>query len=138
MARLLGVRAQDWPERARGAAQVRVAAEAELSRLCELADALSVAAYSAYLGRAIASWERCGAPIKARGLMFGNRKAELGGLCDESRARLAAACGSGPVLDAAFSFVSRLEDGVFSSPEEMRGAAQEAIGETGGASDGRA
>lgn len=134
MARLLGTRAQDWPEAARGAGQTWRAVKAELSRLCERADALSVAAYGDYLSHAVAAWERSDTPIHKRGLMFGSRKKELRELCDEARARLAAACGEGsPYMGPALAFVSRLEACEFGSWAEMEAAFECAVEDTKGA-----
>lgn len=82
----------------------------ELSRLCEEADALSVEAYGDYLAHAVAAWERSNVPIQGRGLMFGNRKRELRELCNEARARLAAAW-DGPTSGDAARFIDRLERG---------------------------
>lgn len=128
MARLLRTRAQDWPEAAGSPEQARRAVRHELSRLCERADALSMAAYGDYLAHAVAAWERSNTPIQGRGLMFGSRKAELLELCAEARARIAAACGEDcPSAARALAFVDALEAGRFASPEKMQRAAREAV-----------
>ena len=134
MARLLGTRAQDWPARAKGAGQTWRAVKDELSRLCKRADALSVAAYGDYLAHAVTAWERSNVPIQGRGLMFGSRKKELRELCNEARARLAAACGEGsPYMGPALAFVSRLEACGFDSCAEMESAFECAVEDTKGA-----
>lgn len=131
MARLLGTRAQDWPEAAGSPEQARRAVRHELSRLCKRADALSVAAYGDYLAHAVAAWERSNVPIQGRGLMFGSRKKELRELCNEARARLAAACGEGsPYMGPALAFVSRLEACGFDSCAEMESAFECAVEDT--------
>lgn len=121
MARLLGTRAQDWPEAADSPERARCAVRRELSRLCEEADALSVEAYGDYLAHAVTAWERSNVPIQGRGLMFGSRKAELRELCAEARARIAAAWG-GPSSGDADRFIDRLERGEFGSVADMRDA----------------
>lgn len=124
MARLLGTRAQDWPEAANSPEQARCAVRHELSRLYKKADALSAEAYGDYLAHAVAAWERSNVPIQGRGLMFGSRKKELRELCNEARARLAAAW-DGPTSGDAARFIDRLERCGFSSEAEMRDALEE-------------
>ena len=121
MARLLRTRAQDWPEANSDPEQARRAVGNELYRLCERADALSMAAYGDYLAHAVAAWERSNTPIQGRGLMFGSRKAELRELCAEARARVAAAWDSPTSGDAA-RFIDRLERCGFDSEADMRDA----------------
>ena len=60
--------------------------------------------------------------------MFGSRKKELRELCNEARARLAAACGEGsPYMGPALAFVSRLEACGFDSCAEMESAFECAV-----------
>lgn len=121
MARLLEIGTQNWPEAAGSPERARCAVRRELSRLCEKADALSVAAYGDYLAHAVAAWERSNTPIQGRGLMFGGRKAELRELCAEARARIAAAW-DGPTSGDAARFIDRLERCGFGSVADMRDA----------------
>ena len=133
MARLLGTRAQDWPERAKGAGQTWRAAEGELSRLCARADALSAEIYSYMLPSYVREWERTGRPIPKRGASFAPFEGKLRSLCGRARARLSAACGDGPEVEAARAFIDRLESGGFANLAEMDEARRSAVEEMKGA-----
>ena len=129
------MRAHDWPEPAKGAAQAATRIRAELERLCDRADALSLRAYSRMMPRYLAEWEESGKPIPPRGLSFDGCESELAEVCGEARARIEAACG-GFQAGAALAFIDRLSAHGFRDPADMEAASREALEKTPGEAGG--
>lgn len=131
MASIVGVYAQDWPEKTGGAKARRMAAD-EIRCMAERVSSITTAAYGMRLASYIRTWQETNRPIPACTIDAGEEAGRIEALKGRAVARCEAAGAPPEAVSKVEEFADAVLRGEFSDVGKMMEAAERAANEIEG------